>query len=156
MAKIKTQYICQNCGAISPKWVGQCADCGAWNTLIETVAAPASKSRGGGISGAASGRIQRLDEVQLQEEPRAPTGMPEMDRVLGGGIVPGAVILIGGDPGIGKSTLLLQMLAEVQARHSTLYVTGEESLTQVHLRAKRLRSEERTVGQECGSTCIDR
>src|SRR3546814_10259428 len=106
--------------------------------LIETVAAPASKSRGGGISGAASGRIQRLDEVQLQEEPRAPTGMPEMDRVLGGGIVPGAVILIGGDPGIGKSTLLLQMLAEVQARHSTLYVTGEESLTQVHLRAKRL------------------
>src|SRR3546814_16988315 len=82
MAKIKTQYICQNCGAISPKWIGQCAYCGAWNTLIETVAAPASKSRGGGISGAASGRIQRLDEVQLQEEPRAPTGMPEMDRVL--------------------------------------------------------------------------
>lgn len=138
MAKAKTQYICQNCGAVSPKWGGQCADCGAWNTLTETVAMPVSKARGGGISGAASGRIQRLDEVQLQEEPRAPTGMPEMDRVLGGGIVPGAVILIGGDPGIGKSTLLLQMLAEVQARHSTLYVTGEESLTQVHLRAKRL------------------
>ncbi|NGY03776.1 DNA repair protein RadA [Solimonas terrae] len=138
MAKAKTQYVCQSCGAVSPKWVGQCADCGAWNTLSETVAVPAAKSRAGGISGAALGRIQRLDEVELQEEPRAATGMPEMDRVLGGGIVPGAVILIGGDPGIGKSTLLLQMLAQVQERLPTLYVTGEESLTQVHLRAKRL------------------
>ncbi|HET8881143.1 MAG TPA: DNA repair protein RadA [Solimonas sp.] len=138
MAKAKTQYVCQNCGAISPKWIGQCPDCGAWNSLSETVAAPPSKSRAGGISGVAGGRIQRLDEVELQEEPRAPTGMPEMDRVLGGGIVPGAVVLIGGDPGIGKSTLLLQMLAQVQARLPTLYVTGEESLTQVHLRAKRL------------------
>jgi DNA repair protein RadA/Sms len=138
MAKAKTQYVCQNCGAISPKWIGQCPDCGAWNSLQETVAAAPSKSRAGGISGVAGGRIQRLDEVELQEEPRAPTGMPEMDRVLGGGVVPGAVVLIGGDPGIGKSTLLLQMLAQVQARLPTLYVTGEESLTQVHLRAKRL------------------
>src|SRR3546814_18989941 len=83
MAKIKTQYICQNCGAISPKWIGQCADCGAWNTLIETVAAPASKSRGGGISGAASGRIQRIDEVQLQEEPREQNGIDGQRCVLG-------------------------------------------------------------------------
>ncbi|NKF22525.1 DNA repair protein RadA [Solimonas marina] len=141
MAKAKTQYVCQSCGGISPKWVGQCPDCGAWNTLSETVASAASaRPRGGGISGTASGRIQRLDEVELREEPRAATGLPEMDRVLGGGIVPGAVILIGGDPGIGKSTLLLQMLAQVQEqeRLPTLYVTGEESLTQVHLRAKRL------------------
>jgi len=138
MAKAKTQYVCQSCGAASPKWVGQCPDCGGWNTLTETVAAPAARPRAGGMAGAATGRIQKLDEVQLQEEPRVHTGLGEMDRVLGGGVVPGAVILIGGDPGIGKSTLLLQMLAEVQERLPTLYVTGEESLTQVHLRAKRL------------------
>ncbi|WP_028079279.1 DNA repair protein RadA [Solimonas soli] len=138
MAKAKTQYVCQNCGGTSPKWVGQCPDCGAWNTLTETLAVAAPKPRAGGMSGAANGRVQKLDEVQLQEEPRSHTGLAEMDRVLGGGIVPGAVILIGGDPGIGKSTLLLQMLAEVQGRLPTLYVTGEESLTQVHLRAKRL------------------
>ncbi|WP_020648387.1 DNA repair protein RadA [Solimonas variicoloris] len=138
MAKAKTQYVCQNCGGTSPKWVGQCPDCGAWNSLTETVATAAPKARGGGISGFAGGRVQKLDEVELQEEPRAHTGLAEMDRVLGGGIVPGAVILIGGDPGIGKSTLLLQMLAEVHGRLPTLYVTGEESLTQVHLRAQRL------------------
>jgi DNA repair protein RadA/Sms len=138
MAKAKTRYVCQNCGSFSPKWVGQCPDCGAWNTLNETLAVPAAKVRAGGISGTATGRIQRLDEVQLQEQPRVPTGLAEMDRVLGGGIVPGAVVLIGGDPGIGKSTLLLQMLAQLQERLPTLYVTGEESLTQVHLRAKRL------------------
>ncbi|MFT4045941.1 MAG: DNA repair protein RadA [Solimonas sp.] len=142
MAKAKTQYVCQNCGGASPKWTGQCPDCGAWNTLTETTAVPAPRARTGGMAGAAGGRVQKLDEVQLQEEPRARTGLAEMDRVLGGGIVPGAVILIGGDPGIGKSTLLLQMLSEVQGRLptplTTLYVTGEESLTQVHLRAKRL------------------
>ncbi len=138
MAKTKTQYVCQNCGAISPKWVGQCPDCAAWNTSAETIASPATKSRAGGMAGLAGGRIQRLDEIELQDEPRVPTGLAEMDRVLGGGIVPGAVVLIGGDPGIGKSTLLLQMLAQLQGRLSTLYVTGEESLSQVHLRARRL------------------
>lgn len=135
MAKSKTQYVCQSCGGFSPKWAGQCAECGAWNTLVETVAesARAKASRGG-----LAPRVQRLDEVTTQEEPRTSTGLPEMDRVLGGGIVPGAVILIGGDPGIGKSTLLLQVLASLEGRISTLYITGEESLQQVHLRAKRL------------------
>ncbi|MGH8506000.1 MAG: ATPase domain-containing protein, partial [Stenotrophobium sp.] len=136
MAKTKTQYACQSCGALSPKWAGQCAECGGWNTLVETVVTPARPRSG--FVGAATARIQRLDQVSTREEPRTPSGLSEMDRVLGGGIVPGAVILIGGDPGIGKSTLLLQVLAAVEGRLPTLYVTGEESLTQVHLRAARL------------------
>jgi DNA repair protein RadA/Sms len=137
MAKQRTEYVCQSCGMTSPKWQGQCADCGAWNSLVEALA-QARPQRRGGISGTALGGVQRLSEVSVQESPRASTGMPEVDRVLGGGIVPGAVVLIGGDPGIGKSTLLLQVLSAVQARMSTLYVTGEESLAQVHLRAQRL------------------
>ncbi|MGH8460979.1 MAG: DNA repair protein RadA [Stenotrophobium sp.] len=136
MAKTKTQYACQSCGALSPKWAGQCADCGAWNTLVETVV-EASRPRSG-FAVATAARIQRLDQVSTREEPRTPSGLAEMDRVLGGGIVPGSVILIGGDPGIGKSTLLMQVLAAVEGRLPTLYVTGEESLTQVHLRAARL------------------
>ena len=134
----KTVFFCQNCGAEYPKWSGQCAECGAWNTLIEGVAAP--KARGRVPSGlvAASSAVQRLDQVAEEDTARIPTGLSELDRVLGGGIVPGAVILIGGDPGIGKSTLLLQALAALEGRLSTLYVTGEESLTQVSLRARRL------------------
>jgi DNA repair protein RadA/Sms len=134
MAKSKTQYVCQNCGAASSKWAGQCADCGAWNTLVETLTAPVRPR----VLAAAAGRVQRLDQVSVAAEPRVSSGLSEMDRVLGGGIVPGAVILIGGDPGIGKSTLLLQVLAAVEGKLSTLYITGEESLQQVHLRAKRL------------------
>jgi DNA repair protein RadA/Sms len=137
MAKLRTEYVCQSCGAASPKWSGQCADCGSWNSLVETQAVRPS-SRSGGISGTALGRVQRLAEVDVEEAPRASTGISEVDRVLGGGIVPGAVILIGGDPGIGKSTLLLQVLAAVQPQLPTLYVTGEESLAQVRLRAQRL------------------
>lgn len=137
MAKVRTEYVCQSCGATSPKWVGQCGDCGQWNSLVETHAAPKA-ARSGGISGTASGRIQRLQDVSTEESPRVSTGMSEVDRVLGGGIVPGVVCLLGGDPGIGKSTLLLQVLASVQGRLPTLYVTGEESLAQVRLRAQRL------------------
>lgn len=134
MAKARTHYVCQGCGASSSKWVGQCADCGAWNSLVEAAVEP---RRSGGAKQAAAA-IQRLDEVTGTEAPRTPSGLGEMDRVLGGGIVPGGVTLIGGDPGIGKSTLLLQVLALVEGRLPTLYVTGEESLTQVHLRAQRL------------------
>lgn len=139
-AQSRTEYVCQSCGASHPKWEGQCRDCGAWNTLVEVAAAVArgAGGRSGGMSGLASGRVQRLSEVEASDAPRVGTGMPEIDRVLGGGIVPGGVILIGGDPGIGKSTLLLQVLSALQSRLSTLYVTGEESLTQVHLRAQRL------------------
>jgi len=137
-SRTKTQYVCQNCGASSLKWAGQCADCGNWNSMVETRVENATRARGGGISGSVGGRVQRLSEIDTRDAPRTSTGLSEMDRVLGGGIVPGAVILIGGDPGIGKSTLLLQVLAQVQTQVPTLYVTGEESLTQVHLRAQRL------------------
>lgn len=137
MAKSRPAYVCESCGAQSPKWAGQCPDCGEWNTLTEAlVSASAGKSPRSWL-GAAS-EVQRLDQVGAEDTPRTATGLAEMDRVLGGGIVPGAVILIGGDPGIGKSTLLLQVLAQVQERLSTLYVTGEESLAQVRLRASRL------------------
>ena len=144
MAKPKSVYICQSCGMQSPKWAGQCGECGAWNTLMEATitAAPrglSSSPRGGGMAGLAGGTgVQLLDSVAAEDAPRVSTDLSEMDRVLGGGVVPGSVILIGGDPGIGKSTLLLQVLAGVQAHLKTLYITGEESLTQVHLRAKRL------------------
>jgi DNA repair protein RadA/Sms len=137
MAKNKTEYVCQACGAASPKWVGQCGDCGAWNSLVESQAAPRSV-RAGGMTGTAGGRVQRLREVSAEQSPRLATGLAEVDRVFGGGIVPGGVCLLGGDPGIGKSTLLLQVLSALQDRASTLYVTGEESLAQVHLRAQRL------------------
>jgi len=137
MAKNKIRFVCQNCGASSPRWAGQCADCGAWNTLAETSAPEAAAARLRLAPGSAA-QVLRLDEVDTEDAPRVPSGMPELDRVLGGGIVPGAVILIGGDPGIGKSTLLLQLLAAVEGRLQTLYVTGEESLAQVSLRARRL------------------
>ena len=135
MAKIRTAFICQSCGATSPKWAGQCADCGEWNTMVEGVA---EKPARGGAGGGARAAVRRLSEVRAEDAPRVPTGTEEMDRVLGGGLVPGAVILIGGDPGIGKSTLLMQVLGAVQGRLRALYVTGEESLSQVSLRAHRL------------------
>ncbi|MGH8529471.1 MAG: DNA repair protein RadA [Nevskiales bacterium] len=152
MSKGKTVYVCQQCGAQSSKWSGQCGDCGAWNSLVEALqAAPPKNTRAqsfaagySGVAGAAP--VRRLREVGSAETARASTGLAEMDRVLGGGLVPGSVILIGGDPGIGKSTLLLQVLIKLQGRLRTLYVTGEESLEQVHLRARRLGLPEADIG----------
>ena len=139
MAKQKSQYVCTECGAAAPKWAGQCGDCGAWNTLTEVaVTADKGDRRRGGYAGSAVSAIQTLDKVDARDADRLPTGMSELDRVLGGGLVDGAVILIGGDPGIGKSTLLLQAQAQVAAQRKALYVTGEESLTQIALRATRL------------------
>ncbi len=138
MAKVKTRYNCTQCGTQHPKWAGQCNDCGEWNTLEEVVA-EASKptnSRFAGYSGEVT-RIQTLKDVSLAEHPRISTKMLELDRVLGGGLVQGSVVLIGGDPGIGKSTILIQALASF-SKLKSLYVTGEESLQQVSLRAKRL------------------
>src|SRR5688572_30006367 len=122
MARAKTHFVCQNCGASFPKWAGQCADCGEWNSLVEGAAEKAPRGGGRAVVG-----VRRLSEVRAEDAPRVSTGMEEMDRVLGGGLVPGAVILIGGDPGIGKSTLLMQVLGAVQDRLRAVYVTGEES-----------------------------
>ena len=140
MAREKTVYTCSECGGISPKWLGKCPHCNAWNTLEEGIAEPAAGA-------AKTHRFQSLTrslpvttlaEIEASEVERTPTGMEELDRVLGGGIVEGGVVLIGGDPGIGKSTLLLQALDALSRSMKTLYITGEESGAQVALRARRL------------------
>ena len=137
MAKSKSIYTCTECGGQAVKWQGQCPHCTAWNTLVETVAeTPAAASRFSAVAG--SGKLQRLNEVEAREESRLPTGIAEFDRVLGGGLMHGAVVLIGGDPGIGKSTLLLQALCTMGGGHKALYVSGEESAQQIALRARRL------------------
>lgn len=140
MAKVKKQYECQNCGAIHNKWSGQCTDCKEWNCLEEAVPkVESSKTSNPRFSGYAGdqARIRSLNEISLKVDPRTHTNISELDRVLGGGLVTGSVTLLGGDPGIGKSTILLQALASLQQLRS-LYVTGEESLQQVSLRAHRL------------------
>src|SRR5437764_6031349 len=141
MAKPQARYACQQCGAVAPKWLGRCEACGAWNSLVEEL--PRSgppKSLGQG-----SGRRGRhgLDFVALRGDtagpPRRQTGIAELDRVCGGGLVPGSTILVGGDPGIGKSTLLLQAAASLAAAGGdAAYITGEEAIDQVRLRAERL------------------
>jgi DNA repair protein RadA/Sms len=136
MAKAKTTYACTECGGQSPKWQGQCPQCGVWNTLVETIAVkPATRFQA--LIGSAS-EVRALSSVDTVANPRSPTGIEEFDRVLGGGLVAGGVILLGGDPGIGKSTLLLQAMAVMGASRRCLYVTGEESVEQIALRAQRL------------------
>ena len=139
MAKDKTVYSCTECGGTSPKWLGKCPQCGAWNTLVESVAEASAPTKNRFAALAASAAVQPLSEIEGSEVARMESGIEELDRVLGGGLVEGGVVLIGGDPGIGKSTLLLQALDAMQ-RHGqrTLYVTGEESGAQVSLRARRL------------------
>jgi len=137
MGKTKQSYVCRQCGGISSKWAGQCGDCGSWNTLEEMPATTLDQGpRAGGYAGEAA-RITRLGDVDISETPRISTGLSELDRSLGGGLVHGSVVLIGGDPGIGKSTLLLQALAMLP-HADTLYVTGEESAQQVSMRGQRL------------------
>ncbi|MFZ5541756.1 MAG: DNA repair protein RadA [Pseudomonadota bacterium] len=136
MAKAKAQYVCSECGGTSPKWQGQCPACGAWNTLAETRVEPASANRYAALAPASA--VKMLGAVHARELPRASSGIEEFDRVLGGGLVEGGVVLIGGDPGIGKSTLLLQALAAMARSRRVLYVSGEESAAQVALRARRL------------------
>ncbi|MBP7525386.1 MAG: DNA repair protein RadA [Propionivibrio sp.] len=138
MAKPKTIYSCTECGATSTKWQGQCPGCAVWNTLVETVAEPAATSNKRFASLAGSSVLQTLSEIEAREEDRLPTGIGEFDRALGGGLVAGGVVLIGGDPGIGKSTLLLQALATLSETAHVLYVSGEESGQQIALRARRL------------------
>lgn len=135
MSKTKTIYSCAECGGQTLKWQGQCPHCAAWNSLTETVAERAGTRY---IGLAQGGGVQMLGAVSAQEDSRTPTGIGEFDRVLGGGLVRGGVVLLGGDPGIGKSTLLLQALAQLGKHCEALYVTGEESAQQVALRARRL------------------
>lgn len=142
MAKAKVQYQCSECGAMHSKWAGQCGDCGEWNCLEEITVAPASSksvtNKGARFAGyTGQSPVLSAANVQMEQDPRNPTGLDELDRVLGGGLVHGSVVLIGGDPGIGKSTILLQTIAQLK-NLSGLYVTGEESLQQVSLRARRL------------------
>jgi DNA repair protein RadA/Sms len=136
MAKAKSVYVCGECGGASTKWQGQCAHCGAWNSLLETAAERPAQHRFGGAAKAAL--LTPLARITAKESARMPTGVSEFDRVLGGGLVAGQVVLIGGDPGIGKSTLLLQALAWMSASRKAIYVTGEESAEQTALRAQRL------------------
>jgi DNA repair protein RadA/Sms len=144
MAKTKTVYSCTDCGGQALKWQGQCPHCQAWNTLEEAIAEAAPSANRFALI-AEGGKLQRLSEVEAREEERISTGVPEFDRVLGGGLVAGGVVLIGGDPGIGKSTLLLQALAEMGATRKVLYISGEESPQQVALRARRLGVDPRQV-----------
>ena len=143
--KLKTIYVCNQCGETSPRWLGRCPSCGAWNTMTEDVVAEPAKSSSGRaaapvrVTGQTSLKPLKLKNVSTTEEKsRIVTGIAELDRVLGGGIVLGSVILIGGEPGIGKSTILLQLCGEVSRTRSVLYVTGEESVRQIKLRAVRL------------------
>ncbi len=149
MAKVKSQFHCNECGARAPKWTGQCPECHAWNSLIEAPAEAASaRSQRFKIHLAAPSPVRRLDEVQADEQARLSTGMSELDRVIGGGLVPGSVVLMGGDPGIGKSTLLIQTLSALvdgganngadSGGLNTLYISGEESVEQISARAGRL------------------
>lgn len=144
MAKAaKRAFVCNECGADYPRWQGQCSACHAWNTITEVrlAAAPSARNdRFSGFAGDAKGisRVQKLSEISLEALPRFSTGFKEFDRVLGGGVVPGSAILIGGNPGAGKSTLLLQTMCRLATEMKTLYVTGEESLQQVAMRAHRL------------------
>ncbi|MGI9317996.1 MAG: DNA repair protein RadA [bacterium] len=135
--KNRTRFNCKECGAESAKWAGQCAECGEWNTLVEV-----TTSKSGGIDRfagfAPSSKVQTLDQVDISEVKRLPSGSEELDRVLGGGLVPGSIVLIGGDPGIGKSTLLLQYLSSISQSEAVLYVSGEESAEQIAMRAQRL------------------
>ena len=135
MAKANSQYVCNECGGQTSKWQGQCPHCLAWNTLTEVVQETRSRRFQGVAEG---GEVVRLKNVQAVETPRLSAGLTEFDRVLGGGLVAGGVVLLGGDPGIGKSTLLLQALAEVSVAARVLYVSGEESAAQLAMRARRL------------------
>ncbi|QBG35451.1 DNA repair protein RadA [Litorilituus sediminis] len=140
MAKTKTAYVCTDCGSEFARWLGQCTDCKAWNTISEfrQAKAPARAGNFSGFAGLTEAKVQTLDDIDLAEVPRFSSGYAEFDRVLGGGIVPGSAILIGGEPGAGKSTLLLQTMCSLAVNMSALYITGEESLQQVAMRAKRL------------------
>ena len=148
--KLKTIYVCSNCGESSPRWMGRCPSCGAWNTMVEDVVVPEPKASARRASARPSGvtsiTARRLSEVSTTEEKsRIVTGISELDRVLGGGVVLGSVVLLGGAPGAGKSTLLLQLCGAISDRCQVLYITGEESVRQIKLRADRLQVPQQNI-----------
>ena len=141
MAKIKTSFFCQNCGAQSPKWLGKCPACGQWNTYVEEIIQKEESGKGSwkpsGSGTKKTNTPKKIKEVNYEEQARWVTGDSELDRVLGGGIVPGSLVLIGGEPGIGKSTLMLQIALTLTGK-TILYVSGEESEAQIKMRADRM------------------
>jgi DNA repair protein RadA/Sms len=144
MAKQKTAWFCQECGVQSPKWIGKCPSCGAWNSYVEELVQQAAVSGGAGIAGEGKAVPRLLEEISAEQATRRATSDGELNRVLGGGIVPGSVVLLGGEPGIGKSTLLLQLALKTPGL-KTLYVSGEESEQQIRMRAERTGN----IGQGC-------
>lgn len=143
MKKLKLTFCCQTCGSLYPKWSGQCTACNGWNTIVEEIERPLKRFEG--YAGEREHNIIRMAEVNITAEMRISSGTQEFDRVLGGGLIPGSVILLGGDPGIGKSTLLLQTVAHLSTQLKILYITGEESPQQITLRARRLGLPEQDV-----------
>jgi DNA repair protein RadA/Sms len=141
MSKVKTQFVCQSCGYISPRWIGKCPECSEWNSFSEEVSSTAAesgqKAKGARLHESSGQKPMRLSEIATGDEHRRTTGIAEFDRVLGGGLMPGSIVLVGGDPGIGKSTLMMQMVHGLLAVR-TLYVSGEESASQLKSRAERL------------------
>ncbi|HVN47260.1 MAG TPA: AAA family ATPase, partial [Bacteroidota bacterium] len=135
MSKALTKYVCQSCGYVSPRWIGKCPNCSEWNTFVEEIAAPLKISRKAGTTSKLA--PVTMEQVETEEVPRIKTSLNEFDRVLGGGLVHGSLILLGGDPGIGKSTLMMQMAVNLKEQ-VVLYITGEESVGQIKLRAERL------------------
>ena len=154
MAKATTQFVCSECGAASPRWLGKCPACGKFNTMVEELVKPADGPKSGTKKPAVSGRAKPLSEITYEKFNRTPSGISEFDNVLGGGIVAGSLVLLGGDPGIGKSTLLTQIAAHLSENKKVLYVSAEESCSQVKMRAQRLnlKCENMLLLNE---TCID-
>ena len=139
--KKKTAYVCQSCGYDTSKWMGKCPSCGAWNSMVEEIVVPASEERRGGLGGTDAAPPQPIGEITAEDLPRFSTGSGELDRVLGGGVIPGSMVLVVGDPGVGKSSLTLRVSADIaRAGRRILYVTGEESTRQIRMRADRLRA----------------
>jgi DNA repair protein RadA/Sms len=144
VAKLKTKYVCTECGCESPKWMGKCPECNQWNTFIEEVDTKLAAGSSASLLNVA--KPQKMNDISMEEEMRLSTGLGELDRVLGGGIVKGSLVLVGGDPGIGKSTLLLQLSDNVAKKgHKVLYVSGEESAKQIKIRAQRMNSDSESI-----------
>src|SRR5690348_12234961 len=142
MPRTQTRFVCQKCGHEAPRWLGRCPDCGEWNSLLEEAAPPRAERGPAGPAASRSGPLP-ISAVPMETWSRAASGIAELDRVLGGGVVPGSLVLVGGDPGIGKSTLLLQAATLLAATHGpVLYVSGEESERQIKMRAERLQTEQ--------------